>query len=188
MTTFADAPRVPAVDPETRPALEPGSFGPATHLTCRECGAQYPLGAAYACADCFGPLDVAYEFGPIPVTRSRIEAGPTSLWRYAPLLPVAPWAAGEPNLSPGWTRLVRADNLARALGITGGLWVKDDSGNPTHSFKDRVVAVAQSAARRLGLGTLSCASTGNLAHAVAAAAARGGPSCSSRPTSRPARR
>lgn len=166
MTTYVDAPGVAAVDP--------GSFGPATHLTCRECGAAYPLGAAYACIECFGPLEVAYEFGPIPVTRSRIEAGPTSMWRYAPLLPVAAWAAGEPNLAPGWTRLVRADNLAAVLGITGGLWVKDDSGNPTHSFKDRVVAVAQSAARRLGYGTLSCASTGNLAHAVAAAAARGG--------------
>jgi threonine synthase len=108
------------------------------------------------------------------VTREQIEAGPSSIWRYACLLPVAPYAAGEPNLAPGMTRLVKADNLARALGMTGGLWVKDDSGNPTHSFKDRVVAVAQSAARRLGLTTLACASTGNLANAVAAAAARAG--------------
>lgn len=154
---------------ETRNATD---FGPATHLICRACGASAQLGAAYACDECFGPLEVGYEFG--TVTREQIEAGPTSLWRYAPLLPVAPYAADEPNLAPGWTRLVRADRLGKALGMTGTLWVKDDTGNPTHSFKDRVVAVAQSASRRLGLTTLACASTGNLAQAVAAAAARGG--------------
>ncbi len=148
------------------------AFGPAVALACRECGARYDLGAAYACAECFGPLEVDYDFG--TVTREQIEAGPASIWRYSPLLPVAPWAADEPNLAPGLTKLVDARNLAAALGITGRLWVKDDSGNPTHSFKDRVVAVAQSAARRLGLTTIACASTGNLANAVAAAAARAG--------------
>lgn len=147
-------------------------FGRATGLVCRECSAEYSLGAAYACMECFGPLEVQYDF--TGVTREMIEAGPQSLWRYAPLLPVAEYAGTEPNLEPGMTKLVRADNLAKELGITGGLWVKDDSGNPTHSFKDRVVAVAQSAARRLGLTTISCASTGNLANAVAAAAARAG--------------
>jgi threonine synthase len=147
-------------------------FGPAVALSCRECGARYDLGAAYACVECFGPLEVAYDF--TGVTRARIEAGPNSIWRYSCLLPVAAYAGQEPNLAPGFTKLVRADNLARALGMTGGLWVKDDSGNPTHSFKDRVVAVAQSAARRLGLSTLACASTGNLANAVAAASARAG--------------
>jgi threonine synthase len=147
-------------------------FGPATGLTCRECGASYALGAAYACIECFGPLEVSYDF--TGVTRERIEAGPTSIWRYSCLLPVAAYAGDEPNLAPGFTKLVRADNLAAALGMTGRLWVKDDSGNPTHSFKDRVVAVAQSAARRLNLNTLACASTGNLANAVAAAAARAG--------------
>jgi threonine synthase len=147
-------------------------FGPAARLTCRECGASYGLGAAYACVECFGPLEVGYDF--VDVTRERIEAGPASIWRYSCLLPVAAYAGDEPNLNPGLTRLVRADNLARALGMTGTLWVKDDSGNPTHSFKDRVVAVAQSAARRLGLGTIACASPGNLATAVAAAAARAG--------------
>jgi threonine synthase len=152
--------------------IDRSAFGPADRLTCRECGATYDLGAAYACAECFGPLEVTYDF--VDVTRERIEAGPASIWRYSCLLPVAPYAADEPNLNPGFTKLVRADNLARALGFTGTLWVKDDSGNPTHSFKDRVVAVAQSAARRLGLATLACASTGNLANAVAAAAARGG--------------
>jgi len=121
--------------------------------------------------ECFGPLEVSYEFG--NVTREQIEAGPASIWRYSALLPVSAAAVDEPNLQPGWTRIVKADILAAELGMTK-LWIKDDSGNPTHSFKDRVVAVAQAAARRLGLGTLSCASTGNLAHAVAAAAARAG--------------
>lgn len=148
------------------------SFGPATALRCRECGTEYALGAAYSCIECFGPLEVAYQFG--TVTREQIEAGPANMWRYAPLLPVAAWVADEPNLNAGLTKLVKADNLAKALGMTGTLWVKDDSGNPTHSFKDRVVAVAQHAARRLGLTTLACASTGNLANAVAAAAARAG--------------
>jgi threonine synthase len=147
-------------------------FGRASCLVCRECAAEYALGAAYACEECFGPLEVKYDFD--GVTRELIESGPANLWRYAPLLPVAAYAGDEPNLNPGLTKLVRADNLAKELGITGGLWVKDDSGNPTHSFKDRVVAVAQSAARRLGLSTIACASTGNLANAVAAAAARAG--------------
>ncbi len=146
-------------------------FGPATGLRCRECGSEFGLGAAYACMECFGPLEVKYDFG--TVTREQIEAGPTSLWRYSALLPVSTKAADEPNLNPGWTRILHASNLAAELKMDS-LWIKDDSGNPTHSFKDRVVAVAQSAARRLGLGTLSCASTGNLAHAVAAAAARAG--------------
>lgn len=147
------------------------SFGNAIGLSCRECGATYDLGAAYACADCFGPLEVAYDFS--AVRREDISAGPANIWRYAPLLPVPPEAAAAPNLNPGWTRLHSADRLAAELGMRK-LWVKDDSGNPTHSFKDRVVAVAQGAARALGLTTLACASTGNLAHAVAAAAARAG--------------
>lgn len=161
-----------ATTPDLDAAPAVPDFGPAARLTCRECGASYGLGAAYACIECFGPLEVGYDF--VDVTRERIEAGPSSIWRYSCLLPVAAYAGDEPNLNPGLTRLVRADNLARALGMTGTLWVKDDSGNPTHSFKDRVVAVAQSAARRLGLGTIACASTGNLANAVAAAAARAG--------------
>jgi threonine synthase len=148
------------------------SFGAATHLVCRACGAHATLGADYSCWECFGPLEVAYEFG--NVTREQIQAGPLSLWRYAPLLPVPQDVASHRTLSPGMTRLQPADNLAKALGITGKLWVKDDSGNPTHSFKDRVVAVAQTAGIQLGFTTLACASTGNLAQAVAAAAARAG--------------
>ena len=148
------------------------SFGAATHLVCRACGAHATLGADYSCWECFGPLEVAYEFG--EVTREQIQAGPLSLWRYAPLLPVPANVAETRTLSPGMTRLQPADNLAKLLGITGKLWVKDDSGNPTHSFKDRVVAVAQTAGIQLGFKTLACASTGNLAQAVAAAAARAG--------------
>ena len=152
--------------------IDTAPFGAATHLVCRACGAHAKLGADYSCWECFGPLEVAYDFG--TVTREQIQSGPFSLWRYAPLLPVPANISESRNLAPGMTRLHRADNLAKALGITGTLWVKDDSGNPTHSFKDRVVAVAQSAGIQLGFNTLACASTGNLAHAVAAAAARAG--------------
>jgi len=146
-------------------------LGPAVALCCRECGAQVPLGPHFACAECFGPLEVAYDFG--PVTRADIEAGPLSIWRYRDLLPVPRDIAERRNLAPGFTKLVRADNLARELGLRR-LWVKDDTGNPTHSFKDRVVAVALAAAQQLGLKVLACPSTGNLANAVAAAAARVG--------------
>ncbi|HXU97569.1 MAG TPA: threonine synthase [Jiangellaceae bacterium] len=146
-------------------------LGAATHLSCRECGATSPLGAFYACVECFGPLEVGYDFG--QVSRERIAAGPRSIWRYRDLLPVPASVEDTPNTDPGWTRLLRADRLGRELGIRT-LWVKDDSGNPTHSFKDRVVAVALAAARQLGFTVLACPSTGNLANAVAAASARAG--------------
>jgi threonine synthase len=155
-----------------RPAgTRAGAFGNATHLLCRACGAISELGPFYACLECFGPLEVGYDFPAI--SRERIESGPRSIWRYRDLLPVPADIASIPNLDPGCTRLVRADNLARELGLRR-LWIKDDSGNPTHSFKDRVVAVALSAARELGMTVLACPSTGNLANAVAAAAARAG--------------
>jgi threonine synthase len=147
------------------------SLGPAVALTCRECGQSGELGPRYACDQCFGPLEISYDFGGI--TRADIEAGPGNIWRYKGLLPVPAGVAETPNVEPGWTRLVRADQLAAALGIAA-VWVKDDSGNPTHSFKDRVVAVALAAARELGFKVLACPSTGNLANAVAAAAARAG--------------
>ena len=146
-------------------------FGYASGLACRECGQTYDLGAQHACSECFGPLEVGYDLPHL--TREAIEAGPPSIWRYASLLPVPPDVAEKPNTEPGWTRLVRADNLARALGMRA-LWVKDERGNPTHSFKDRVVAVALAAATELGFKVLACPSTGNLANAVAAAAARAG--------------
>jgi threonine synthase len=146
-------------------------FGNARCLVCRECGHEQDLGPFYACPECFGPLEVGYDFDAI--SREEIEAGPKNIWRYRSLLPVRADIADIPNTEPGFTRLVKADNLARELGIKT-LWVKDDSGNPTHSFKDRVVAVAVAAARELGLKVLACPSTGNLANAVAAAAARAG--------------
>jgi threonine synthase len=149
----------------------PSRFGYASGLACRECGQNYDLGAQHACSECFGPLEVGYDLPPL--TREKIEAGPQNIWRYASLLPVPPDVAATPNTEPGCTRLVRADNLARALGMRA-LWVKDERGNPTHSFKDRVVAVALAAASEMGFKVLACPSTGNLANAVAAAAARAG--------------
>jgi threonine synthase len=149
----------------------PSRFGYASGLACRECGQNYDLGAQHACSECFGPLEVGYDLPPL--TREKIEAGPQNIWRYASLLPVPPDVAATPNTEPGCTRLVRADNLARALGMRA-LWVKDERGNPTHSFKDRVVAVALAAAVEMGFKVLACPSTGNLANAVAAAAARAG--------------
>ncbi|HEY3515041.1 MAG TPA: threonine synthase [Kribbella sp.] len=151
--------------------LREGAFGNGTHLSCRACGAKSPLGPFYACMECFGPLEVGYEYPTI--TREQIEAGPKNIWRYQPLLPVPVDVASFPNTEPGYTRLVDAQNLARELGLRK-LWVKDDSGNPTHSFKDRVVASALSATRELGMKVFACPSTGNLANAVAAAAARAG--------------
>jgi threonine synthase len=156
------------IDTMTTTALDLGS---ARQLVCRECGSSTPLAAEFACADCFGPLEVAYDFGRI--TRSDIESGPPSIWRYRRMLPVPADVDEHPNTQPGLTRLIRADRLAKALGVRR-LWVKDDTGNPTHSFKDRVVAVALAAARQLGFRVLACPSTGNLANAVAAAAARAG--------------
>jgi threonine synthase len=156
-------------DRPTKRAAAP--FGNASALVCRACGNEQPLGPFFACEECFGPLEVGYDFP--AVTRERVEKGPKNIWRYADLLPVRPDVAAIPNTEPGYTRLIRADNLARELGLKT-LWVKDDSGNPTHSFKDRVVAVALAAARELGLRVLACPSTGNLANAVGAAAARAG--------------
>ncbi|GAA1657444.1 threonine synthase [Kribbella alba] len=155
----------------TAHTIREGAFGNGTHLSCRACGAKSELGPFYACMECFGPLEVGYEFPTI--TREEIEAGPKNIWRYQPLLPVPVDVASFPNTEPGYTRLIDAGNLARELGLRK-LWVKDDSGNPTHSFKDRVVASALSATRELGMKVFACPSTGNLANAVAAAAARAG--------------
>ena len=153
------------------PVLREGAFGNATGLICRECGATRDLGPHYACAECFGPLEISYDFG--TVTREQIEAGPANIWRYKALLPVPDDIETSPNLEPGFTRLLDARNLAAELGLAK-LWVKDDSTNPTNSFKDRVVACALSAAREFGSRVFACPSTGNLANAVAAAGARAG--------------
>jgi threonine synthase len=143
---------------------------PAVALRCRICESEYPAVATGSCLRCFGPLEPVYDWDQVAreATCDRIAAGPRSLWRYAPLLPVAPPA--DAASGPGWTPLVTAPRLARELGV-GEVFLKLDHTNPTHSFKDRVVAVAAAKAGELGTDTLACASTGNLGNAVAARAA-----------------
>jgi threonine synthase len=142
-------------------------------LRCRECGRGYPAEALHVCDYCFGPLEVTYDYERVAatMTRERVEAGPRSIWRYADLLPVED--ATPVDLGAGFTPLTRADRLAAELGL-GELWIKDDTANPTGSFKDRVVSVALTKARQLGFKIAACASTGNLANSVAAHAARAG--------------
>jgi threonine synthase len=145
---------------------------PPQSLRCRECNTEYPLEARYVCERCFGPL--AVQYAPVEddaaTLRRRIEAGPHSLWRYSDFLPVT---APEVQLPAGLTPLLKAPRLAQELGL-GEVWIKNDAANPTHSFKDRVVSVALARARELGFDTIACASTGNLANAVAAHAAAAG--------------
>jgi threonine synthase len=144
-------------------------------LVCRNCGTEAPLRAQHACYECFGPLEVGYDPDLLArVTRDAIEAGPANMWRYAGLLPVGQDPHSRVSLNPGLTPLVRADALADAVGLRAPLWVKDDSANPTHSFKDRVVSVALTAAAGFGFTRFACASTGNLANSVAAHGARAG--------------
>ena len=147
---------------------------PPESLRCKECKTTYALDARYVCEQCFGPLEVAYaprtDDDPAALRR-RIQAGPHSLWRYADFLPVQ--APPRGTLPAGWTPLLKVDRLAQQLGLRD-LWIKNDAANPTHSFKDRVVSVALARARELGFETIACASTGNLANAVAAHAAAAG--------------
>ncbi len=152
-----------------------------TNLACRECGTEYELTAQYVCHKCFGPLEVKYDHSAladdVASLRRRITSGPQNIWRYVDFLPLVEGQPGPSakilsrvGLPAGCTPLVRADRLAERLGLKE-VWVKNDAHNPTHSFKDRVVSVAAARARELGFDTLACASTGNLANAVAAAAA-----------------
>src|SRR5712691_1065523 len=143
-------------------------------LRCRECGAEYELQATHVCEMCFGPLDVVYDEAALKkvVSRERIEQGPASMWRYRDLLPIED-ETPVVTLGEGFTPLVKADRLGAELGLRN-LYLKNDSMNPTNSFKDRVVSVAVSWARAQGFETIGCASTGNLANAVAAYAARAG--------------
>jgi threonine synthase len=142
-------------------------------LRCRECGRDYEIAPVYTCEWCFGPLEVTYDYDAVAaaVSREQIAAGPASIWRYADLLPVD--RSHAVDLGAGFTPLVRADRLAAALGL-GEVWVKNDTLNPTNSFKDRVASVALSKALEFGFKTAACASTGNLANSVAAHAARAG--------------
>src|SRR5450755_4602467 len=136
---------------------------PPESLRCKECKTTYPLDARYVCEQCFGPLEVAYA------ARDGVDAH--ALWRYGDFLPVG--APPKLALPAGWTPLLRADRLAEQLGLEE-VWIKNDAANPTHSFKDRVVSVALARARELGFTTIACASTGNLANAVAAHSAAAG--------------
>ncbi len=142
-------------------------------LRCRDCGTSYPAEALYVCDNCLGPLEAVYDRAAQKktVTRARIASGPNNLWRYQALLPARRNA--RVDLNAGFTPLIRANNLARELGLKN-LYLKNDTVNPSFSFKDRVVAIAASKALELRLPALACASTGNLAGAVAAHAARAG--------------
>ncbi len=149
-------------------------MGFVTGLKCRECGREYGIDPIYVCEFCFGPLEVIYDYGEIKkaVSREKIEERPENLWRYKELLPID----GEPQvgLGSGYTPLIRAENLARLLGVKE-LYIKDDTvAHPTLSFKDRVVAVALTKAKEFGFDTVACASTGNLAHSVSAHGAKAG--------------
>ncbi|MBV8139246.1 MAG: threonine synthase [Deltaproteobacteria bacterium] len=148
-----------------------------TNLKCKECGQEYPVAPLHVCETCFGPLEVNYDYAKIraALTRAKIEARPHNLWRYRELLPVD----GDPEVGPhsGFTPLVHCRRLGAELGLKS-LYIKDDTVNhPTLSYKDRVVSVAITKAREFGFTTVSCASTGNLATAVAAHAARAGLKC-----------
>ena len=142
-------------------------------LRCADCDATYPAEALHVCDRCFAPLEVAYDFeaAAAVISRASIARGPNSLWRYSALLPADP--TGRVDLGAGFTPLIRADRLASELGL-GELWLKNDTMNPTGSFKDRVVSVALTKARELGFKVAACSSTGNLANSVAAHAARAG--------------
>jgi threonine synthase len=148
-----------------------------TNLKCKECGQEYPIAPLHVCETCFGPLEVTYDYAKIrdSISRAKIESRPHNLWRYRELLPVD----SEPIIGPhsGFTPLVHCQRLGAELGLPH-LYVKDDTVNhPTLSYKDRVVSVSITKAIEFGFTTVSCASTGNLATAVAAHAARAGLKC-----------
>jgi len=147
---------------------------PAEALKCKECQEEFELGASYVCDRCFGPLEVSYDHSGLDdpaELRRKIQAGPPSIWRYIDFLPFD--RRPRTGLDAGFTPLIRSERLAERLGV-GEVWVKNDAANPTHSFKDRVVNVAVAKARELGFDVVACASTGNLANAVAAPAAAAG--------------
>lgn len=151
-------------------------MGYARALKAKEGGREYPLEALNICEWTFSPLEVVYDYEAMRgvVTRERIESGPLSMWRYRDLLPVGDGPIVD--MQTGFTPLVKAENLGEVLGLNN-LYIKNDCVNPTYSFKDRVAGVAASVARGLGFDTLACASTGNLAGAVAAHAAKAGMKC-----------
>jgi threonine synthase len=143
-------------------------------LKCKECGTTYELDASYVCENCFGPLEVSYDLDKLDAAevKRRIQAGSQGIWRYSDFLPFKGHASDP--LEPGLTPLLKAERLSERLGTGAEIYIKNDAANPTHSFKDRVVAVAVAKAKELGFETVACASTGNLANAVAAHAAAAG--------------
>ena len=163
-----------AIDRPVTQTLQSANF---SKLTCKECGATYEPTAKHVCEECFGPLEVTYDYDAIrrQVSRESIAAGPNSIWRYKAFLPVT---TDTPiDVGTGLTPLLKANRLARRLGLKE-LYIKNDAVNmPTLSFKDRVVSVALTRARELGFTTVSCASTGNLANSTAAIAAHAGLDC-----------
>lgn len=149
-------------------------MGHVRGLKCRECGREYPIEPIYVCEFCFGPLEVVYDYKRIKkiLTKRNIEKRDKNLWRYKELLPID----GDPQvgLKSGFTPLIKAERLAKELGVKE-LYIKDDTvAHPTLSFKDRVVAVALTKAKEFGFDTVACASTGNLAHSVSAHGAKAG--------------
>lgn len=149
------------------------SDAPVQSLKCKECGETYPLEARFVCEQCFGPLEVTYDYSGLDVDEAKrqIQAGPQNIWRYSDFLPFS--ERPKTALATGLTPLIPAPRLAAELGL-GQVFIKNDAANPTHSFKDRVVSVALAKARELGYEVIACASTGNLANAVAAHAAAAG--------------
>ncbi len=140
-------------------------------LRCKECDERYPIEPLYVCDFCFGPLEVEYDYDAVrrSISRESIMAGPLTLWRYADLLPAD--SADAVDIGAGFTPLIKAQNLGEALGLDN-LWIKNDTANPTHSFKDRVVSVATTKTLEFGFDTIACPSTGNLAGATAAHGAK----------------
>ncbi len=169
ISPLSDFPR--AVGPPVVPDVL--DWGGARALRCKECGNETPLEPQHVCELCFGPLEVAYDYDWIRrvISRERIASGPPTIWRYADLLPTP--NIDRVDIGAGWSRLIRAPRLGAELGLDN-LWLKFEGTNPTHSFKDRVVSVALTAARAFGFEVAACASTGNLAGAVAAHAAASG--------------
>ena len=145
----------------------------AKGLFCKECGRDYPIEPINVCDFCFGPLEVTYDYESIAnnISRDKIVKGPHSMWRYSDFLPVD--TANAVDINAGFTPLIKSENMGKSLGLEN-LYFKNDSVNPSFSFKDRVVAVASTKAKEFGFDTLACASTGNLAGSVAAHAARSG--------------
>ena len=169
--------QAPVKIPATPAALSATPVYTVNNLRCRECGAEYEPKALHVCELCFGPLEVTYDYDMLKrtVTRESIQAGPHSMWRYRPFLPVT--SEHPIDVGTGMTPLVKAERLGRRLGLNN-LYIKNDAVNmPTLSFKDRVVSVALTRAKELGFTTVSCASTGNLANSTAAIAAHAGLEC-----------